>query len=536
MKKRVFAIILAFMLVCILLPATASAAVVTDVANWDQFKAAVENSTTTYIRLTANIEFPKKSATINTAKPELVIDGNGFTLTDAAASSRSYTLQYNKVGNLKDITVTNINIVGRNCYGMITISDSSKFNDVTVTFDNITYTGPGLSWGEKSKYVIRDSDITLTPSKESSAHEIIECLHLRLEGNVNLVKSAPKSIYEMFKINGSNGGVTIASGANVIAKNNDPGDKVKSTGFVHYACSNIYFVFEDDSSFVYTGNNLFQQGSSIDRLYVGKRAYVEITLYGDLYCCYGAFHTRGDMTVDQGATFRVLALNNRQTQPVVQLRGKGSCTFINPREVFIFNSSTNKCNTGLAIGPEGCTVNFIFNDINSLEFWKFNTAPHTNLPLATYHWRNVGGSLFSAKINICGSICKAASTVGYTGVVPFNTTTAAVKDINVVRINGGIAPPPAQDTVDIIGTVAWNDIDNQYNTRPAFVSVDLYRDGELLQTIQVSSGDNGSFVFPGLDKYALDGSEYLYTIGEQSIVLYQINIIGYNITNTLITP
>jgi hypothetical protein len=439
LSKKFFALLLIVLMICALVPVQTFAATWVDVATFAQLKAAVESATTTHIRLTANIDFPLSSVSINTAKPELVIDGNGYTWKDSNSASYLYALRYTKKGNLKNITIQNMNIVGRNYYGMITIDDSTTFSDVTVTFDNINYTGPGLSWGRKSHFVIRDSSIMIIPSRICPAHEVFECLRVRLEGVVNIVKNAPSSCEELFWITGSNGGVTIATGANVNVSNNQLSpSKTLCSGMVYYSCLNIYFVFEDFSKFTYVGNNLFQEGDSIDKLTVGKNAEVNITLNDNLYCTYGAFHCRGKILVDENATFRVFSLKNKSSQPLVQLRGTGECTFNNPKEIFIYNSSTSACNTGLAMGPYGCAVKINFNNILAVSYWKFNTAPYDNLPLPTRDWRNVPGTSFSATETHLGATCRLATSTDYNGVTPWNTTTATLKDINVVYVQSGI--------------------------------------------------------------------------------------------------
>ncbi|MCL1975689.1 MAG: Cna B-type domain-containing protein [Firmicutes bacterium] len=91
-----------------------------------------------------------------------------------------------------------------------------------------------------------------------------------------------------------------------------------------------------------------------------------------------------------------------------------------------------------------------------------------------------------------------------------------------------------QVKINVGGTVNWNDGNNSWGTRPANVTVGLFRNGQPLQMQQVSSFGNGQYLFSNLDKYAPDGSEYIYTVNEQAVSGYKITINGYNILNTLI--
>lgn len=530
-KKSFVALLLVVLMTAVYIPSIASAATWVDVANWTQFKAAVESATTTHIRLTGNVEYPVQSATINPAKPEMVIDGNGFTLTDAN-SCGLYSMRLINKGNLKNITIQNLNIVGRDYYGMIAVNDSTSFSDVTITFDNIKYRGPQLSWARKSNFVIRNSEITIVPSATCPAGEVVECLTVRLEGNVKIVKNAPSSCDELFWVTGSNGGVTIARGANVVVRNNENSPNACVSGFVYYSCANIFLTFEEDSKFDYIGNFLFQKCDAVDRLTIGKRANVNIVLNGNLYCGYGVFRCRGTMLVDEGATFKAFSFNNKNDQPMVQLTGVGTATFNNPKEVFIYNSSTSTCNTGLAMGPYGCEVSISYNSISSLEYWKLNKAPHNNLPTPTRDWRNPNKSAFNAFEKVNGATVKEAyASASYFGSVPFDKNTAVLKDINVIRINGGTW---TTSTIDVSGTVRWNDVDNQFNTRPQFVTLQVLRDGVAHATINIPSNGDGKYTFTSLEKYAPDGHAYVYTVTEQLVPKYRTTQNGNDFLNTLI--
>ena len=541
--KKLFAITFILLLFLTLAsPALAIPAPIANVGTFAQLKTALEDATTTNILFTGDIQLTNKAVTINPAKSELVIDGAGHTLTGYNSASLTYTLRMNKKGNLKNITFQNMNIAGSNYYGIMTVADSTTLSGVTVTFDSITFTGPALTWARRSNIVIRDSDIRIVSGKLCAAHEVAEALRVRLEGNVNIVKDAPNSSNDLFWISGSNGGVTVAAGANINIQSNQNGNKVKGSGFVKFSCASLHIRFEDDCTFNYVGNNLFQQGDSVDELYVGKRSDINITTYGNLYCSYGIFNVRGAMTVDEDANLQINVLNNKEPQPAVQLRRVGNLTFNRPKEVFIYNSSTKSGNTGLAMGPWGCDVSINFNAVKSIEYWKLNTAPAGSLPAPTYLWTNSDGAIFNASERISGSKVKSASATGYYGLTPFNTSTAAVKNINVIRVNGAYKPDePVKTTIDIEGIVLWEDFNNMYNTRPFSVNIGLFRNGEPQQMVAVAANGDGNFMFEGLDITDTYGTPYTYTINQASTGLngYTTVISGsaadsFSVTNTLI--
>ena len=470
--KRILAIVLILVTVTALIPLVAIPLLAAPPAfvtanSYVQLKAYVEDATTTHIQLASNIKLDKKTVTINTAKPELVIDGAGtYTLSASDSATLAYSMRYIKKGYLKNITIQNMKIDGENHYGIIAIDDNTAYSDVTVTFDNIRYTGPGLSWGPKSNFVIRNSNIKVVPSLRIEAHEIFVCLRTRLEGNVDIVKEAPKSTTELFRVTGGKGGVTIGANAVVNVVSNQNATKAGSTGFVYYGCPELHLIFEEDCLFNYEGNNLFQQCSAVDYLNIGERAEVNIALYGKLYCSYGIFAVRGTSNIEKDSVVRLYSFNNTEPQPLFQLKGTGTINFNSPREVFIYNSSTKSGNTGLAMGPWGCDVNINFNNISSIEYWKLNTASRFSLPAATYQWVNPDGSLFSAAERISGAVVKSATTTGYSGKMPWTTTTAAVKDVNVVRINGSFAPDEAKVVVVCKDSATGTILDTAEYTMP----------------------------------------------------------------------
>lgn len=44
------------------------------------------------------------------------------------------------------VTVQNLNVIGKNYYGLIYVSESSSHQNVIVTYKNITYNGPQITY------------------------------------------------------------------------------------------------------------------------------------------------------------------------------------------------------------------------------------------------------------------------------------------------------------------------------------------------------------------------------------------------------
>ena len=89
--------------------------------------------------------------------------------------------------------------------------------------------------------------------------------------------------------------------------------------------------------------------------------------------------------------------------------------------------------------------------------------------------------------------------------------------------------------VEISGTKHWNDNDNAEGTRPESITVQLLRDGELIETVTVTAEDNWSYTFTDLPDNDGFGNYYTYSVGEQMVAGYWLRVEGYDLYNTLFT-
>lgn len=102
-------------------------------------------------------------------------------------------------------------------------------------------------------------------------------------------------------------------------------------------------------------------------------------------------------------------------------------------------------------------------------------------------------------------------------------------------------------TIDVNGSVNWNDKSNAYDSRPndGDVTIYLYRNGELLKSTSTGlvEKDNNSFSFTGLQKYnTATGETYTYTVSQSEVISQNtpedkytttVDSTGFNFTNTL---
>ncbi|MGE7761380.1 toxin Cry1Ac domain D-VI-related protein [Peribacillus sp. NPDC097895] len=167
--------------------ATAMMANATVVNNFQALKIALEadNGITT-VQLGQNIDI-SGAIKIHPAKSEIVIEGNNHTISETGANGSSGGMYAN--GNLiKSITVKNVNIKGKNYYGLITIHDVSK--NVEQIFENVNYSGPQLIWNRNGNVIFKGiNDIFIndnTMPGSSPAQELAETGSVEIDGETKI--------------------------------------------------------------------------------------------------------------------------------------------------------------------------------------------------------------------------------------------------------------------------------------------------------------------------------------------------------------
>ncbi|URZ88041.1 Cna B-type domain-containing protein [Floricoccus penangensis] len=87
------------------------------------------------------------------------------------------------------------------------------------------------------------------------------------------------------------------------------------------------------------------------------------------------------------------------------------------------------------------------------------------------------------------------------------------------------------ELTELEGKKIWDDKDNQDGSRPDSISVNLYANGTKIDSQIVTEETNWKYKFTDLPKYS-NKEEILYTIGEDNIKDYSLDIKGNNLTNS----
>ena len=113
-----------------------------------------------------------------------------------------------------------------------------------------------------------------------------------------------------------------------------------------------------------------------------------------------------------------------------------------------------------------------------------------------------------------------AGVEGYEAVIEGNMTAGYV-----------ITNSHTPETTEVSGRKTWDDANNQDGKRPASITINLLANGVQKESKTVTEEDNWSWSFTNLPKYE-NGKEITYTITEDAVPDYTIEIDGYDVTNS----
>ena len=89
------------------------------------------------------------------------------------------------------------------------------------------------------------------------------------------------------------------------------------------------------------------------------------------------------------------------------------------------------------------------------------------------------------------------------------------------------------EKVHISGVKTWDDFNDAMGYRPESIKVILYRDDVKKAEIVTNQENNWAYSFPKQYKYHDGGIEYTYTVGEEPVHGYTVQVDGFNLKNEL---
>lgn len=122
--------------------------------------------------------------TISKTKEMVVIDGTyegiKYTYEDMKSSNSGDTLSVRNQFN-KKVIIKNMKVIGHNYYGLVFVPENNSFQNTVIEYNNISYTGPQITFHPTGLSIYIDCDITIKTSI-SSANEVAECNRIEIGG------------------------------------------------------------------------------------------------------------------------------------------------------------------------------------------------------------------------------------------------------------------------------------------------------------------------------------------------------------------
>ncbi|AQR79524.1 pectate lyase-like adhesive domain-containing protein [Paenibacillus larvae] len=370
------------------------------VTTYDELKSAIESDngiTTVYMgadfNLSGGIVIPKfkKTITLSGKNPNT---GIVHTLTESMSSGTDSKQVINLRSNEgpKEIHVKDITIIGKSYYGPVHVESRG----VTLTYENVTYTGPQLCHNiyGKAKF-LGNNNITIKQvvSGSAPAQEVAEAQDIIIGGNLRVSHNNNNAMFWMGQGSGSQNSFTVLEDADV---------EILALGngmFYRNGSIPVSMTIEKNAKLsVITSDRLFRNnaGGSIS---IAEGADVMFEKNGGNN---ELLWLSGDLTVATGAS--LIMQNNNTRGNLIQFASNGAkAVFDNPLSVLLYTKASDRM-----FSWSSGTGQIILNS-ELVNYWRTaGTGDRNDLPL--YHWNMSDGSNVAATIGTNGRTTNIIST------------------------------------------------------------------------------------------------------------------------------
>ncbi len=357
-----------------------------------------------------NVLGSKKQVVIDGFYP---LDGTGkiHTYTDMNSASYTDTICISTPSSI-NITVKNLNVIGRNYYGIVCVAERDFLTNVVVTYENLTYIGPQPTFHPSGLSIYKDVTITLQNAPRVVANEVAETYQLQIGGKTTIITPSTGLSTFWFRGYGKNPYLQILEGAEV---------SISTAQDVIYTANYVEISIDKNAKFmVETKYGMFRNAShQASSISVGEKATFRVVQSNPngsiptIYC-------RGNFEVNENATLYIKADYNGAA-PLIRFNSSAASFNIkNPRMVFLYNRS-NSCFSFETSTPTSIVC-------GKLDFWS--TAPTLNENGNTdspplYSWQKSDGENLSVV---------ASATNSQTTVTSSNLTTAELASLPDIKL------------------------------------------------------------------------------------------------------
>lgn len=322
-----------------------------------ELKSVLEGTNTyNYIYFGSNIKL-SSGITIAQNKTNVVIDGTYentmYTYEDMNSTGTGDTISVRNKNN-QTVTVQNMNVIGHNYYGIIYVPEDNNLQNIIVTYQNLTYTGPQITFHPTglSRYI--NCQITIITSF-ATANEVAECNQIEIGGTT--VINHQSTIDSMFWYRGSKvPSFTILKQA-IVTLTSDSRE-------LFYGVNNLSLTLQEGSRMTLkTAHGMGYNGYSTGTVLIDKFANLSITQTKQ-NGSYATWYCNGPFTMNENSSLSIVNSYASSTSNYNLYFRSTSATFIlnQPKEMVLYNKNADVIYTNSQI-----PFQFTFSRIN---FWK----------------------------------------------------------------------------------------------------------------------------------------------------------------------
>ena len=261
-------------------------------------------------------------------------DGTGtiHTYTDMNSASNADAIGVRTASSIH-VTVQNLNVVGKNYYGLIYVAEGSAYQNVVITYKNITYNGPQITYHPSGLSIYQNLTINIIDSTASVANEVAEAGSLQIGGKTTIIHNSVGDSAFWFRGYTGNPYLEILENSDVT---------ISTTRDIVYSGNYITLTINKNSSFsVKTKYGFFRnnahQASSILVDQNSSFSVIQTQTNGS----YATLSCRGTFTINENASL-YLEANYQNTAPLILFNtSSSSFNVTNPKSVILYNSSYN---------------------------------------------------------------------------------------------------------------------------------------------------------------------------------------------------
>lgn len=366
-----------------------------------ELKSVLEGDNNINLIYLANDITLAQGITILGSKTQVTIDG--LYPTDNTGVIHTYT-DMNSAGSADAIgvrttssihvTVQNLNVVGKNYYGLIFVSETSAHQNVVVTYKNITYNGPQITYHPSGLSIYQDLTVNIIDSTASVANEIAEAGQIQIGGKTTIIHNSTGD--SAFWFRGYSGApyLEILPDANVT---------ISTTKDMVYSSNYVKLTIGENANFsVKTKNGFFRDNShQASSVVIDKNASLSI-VKTQANGSNATFSCRGSFTISENANLYMEA-NYQNSAPLILFNtSSSSLNVTNPKSIILYNSSYS-CMSFANTTTFNITC-------GKLDYWQtspklISTGIIENTPLYSWYKSNdenmtISGTITSSKTTI----------------------------------------------------------------------------------------------------------------------------------------